>query len=1384
MIPIKIVILLPNKTNCMESRFHNLTWIALLLIILLNGPNLFGQLASPNPISFKNIGAENGLSNLSVSSFCEDDLGYIWIGTSRGLNRFDGNNFEQFFFVDGDSLSLYHDFITNIIVKGRKLYIGTNNGLNCYDIEKEKMTRIGSLIASYTALTMWGDVIYGAPVFAGLEYYNLNANKMIHVDVFPNGTMINQLISDKDNGIWCLPVNLNFLILYNPAVNKLTKFDLITAQPNSVIKTLNCGKIIDNVLWIGSNNGIHFFDVDQRKLIPDNELPKSLMALKSIEITCIETNKNFIWIGTKTDGLYIFNPKSNQIQHFNKDEINNVSSSFIRTIFSDQNNNVWIGTFDAGIDVSFEHRKNFNFDKVLSKYIEKKFVNSIVSDNKGHLYIGTRNNGLIIYDSYSKNKQNFTKENSFFSCNHVQSMTLDSKGKLWVGTEENIYKMNPDTKKIDLLHLPYDMASDLSYLQYAVGSNSFIETPDKKMLIATGSKGILKFDLDGKYLGRNDKMGTNITQILPYGDEKFIVNSYGQGIHEYSSSSDQFVSLTDKIKIHPRRTHEANTIFIDSDGILWVGNFKYGLSRYDLQNNSLIEYTMKDGLPSNDVIGITEDYNHRLWLSTSYGLSSFDKKNEFINYYLNEGTGNQQFHQRSVFREDNGNIYFGGNNGLTYFNPKSLGNDNKQSPKIVLKSFNIFNQKVFPNDRSGLLKTNLAYTSKIRLNYKYPVFSIDYVGFDYITSNKLKYAYKLEGFNEDWVYEQNRTRASYSNLKPGTYTFKVKAQNNNGIWSDQPAILIIEVIPAPWETIWAIIIYFLVIIFAVFFLFRIILRSKLYKQKLEIEHREHAREKEINDMKIKFFTNISHEIRTPLTLIYGIVEKLSTIPVSELKNTPVLTRLKYNTERLLKMVNQLLMFKNLESDALSLYIDDEDIAILTRMFVEPFIFLAESKDIEFEFIFLVNDLIIPLDRDKYEKILSNLLSNAIKFTNYKGVIKVVIDIKPQADVNREYKEIQPITSKTAINYAEIRIQDNGIGIPANEISEIFNRYKQIQGNLSSGPDYSGSGIGLNFTKRLVELHKGSIKVESVEGKGSTFSFVIPISSEIYENKDWVRERNKPQASAYFENKKDIEDLELENSIKILVVEDDPELNAFIKERLSESYKVVCAFNGAEGLTLAKSQLPDLIVADIMMPLVDGITMCQNVKEDALLSHIPIILLTAKSAIEDQVSGYKHGADAYVVKPFNFKLLHSQIEGLIKIRRKLQKSFRNGLVPNLQKSNLNQIDVNFLQKMDLIIKEQCGDSTFNIEDLAQGMNMSRSSFYRKFVSLTKISPNDYLRKYRINKSIDLMNEGVLNLGEISDLCGFSTQGNYSVAFKKEKEVSPKQFQQSIQKKPTK
>ena len=1344
-------------------------------LFLLLQCNLFGQSDKLHPQSFNNIGLEDGLSNLSISSFCEDDLGFIWVGTARGIDRFDGNSFEHFFYSDKDSSSLFNDFITSLVVNDKQLFIGTNSGLNKYDIEKERMQRVGSEKTSYASLAVWGNVVYGAPVFSGLEYYNQQKNSMIRLEKVPKDILINQLLADKDNGIWCLPDNQNYLFLYNPALNKLTKYELNFEQNKPGSKRLNCGKIIGNNLWIGSNNGIRIFDIDRRKFLSASELPAKMHVLLNVEITSIEIIKGLVWIGTKTDGLFIFDIKSGQIQQYNKDNINNISSSFIRTIFADRNNNVWVGTFEAGIDVSFEQRKNFNFDNVLNKYIDKKFVNCIVSDNSDHLYLGTRNYGLVIYNNKTKKIENLTRQSGSFSCNHVQAMFLDSQNKLWIGTEENLYILNTVSMKISLVHPPFSMSNDQSYLQYGIGYNVFCETSDGIILAGTGSNGIVKFDLNGTYLAHIKKMGNNINQIIPVDNGNFIVNSNGQGIFEYKSATDFVISLTDKAKAESKKTSEATTIFKDEAGTVWIGCFKYGLFSYDLRNKTVMNYTVKDGLPSNDVIGITEDRNHRLWLSTSYGLSNFDKKNNFINYYLNEGTGNQQYHQRATFREADGTIYFGGNNGLTYFNPKTLGDELAKSPKIVLKSLNISNQKVYPGDDTELLETNLAYTRKIRLNYKYPVFSIDFVGFDYIASNKLKYAYILEGFNDDWVYEQNRTRASFSNLAPGTYTFKVKAQNNNGIWSETPAVLTIEIIAAPWATWWALVLYFVAISAALLFVFRIILRSKLYKKELEIEHNEHSREKEINEMKIKFFTNISHEIRTPLTLIYGIAEKLPTVPLTELKNSPILSRLKYNTERLLKMVNQLLMFKNLESDTLSLYIEDTDVASLTRLYVEPFIFLAESKNIGIEFIFLVEDLIIPLDRDKYEKILSNLLGNALKFTNYQGVIKVIVDRKPQEKVAKEYSNINTPAQGKIIDYIEVKVKDNGIGIPELDLPEIFDRYKRVEGNTSTGPDYSGSGIGLNFTKRLVELHNGAIKAESIQGKGSTFSFVIPISSEIYESKDWVKESGNVESIVFPEQEFIKEERTVESSVKVMIVEDDTELNSFIRESLGEFYKVICAFNGAEGLALAKSQLPDLIVADITMPLVDGITMCQNVKEDPMLSHIPIILLTAKSDIEDQVSGYKHGADAYVIKPFNLKLLKSQIDGLIMVRRKLQKTFQSGLAPNLQKTNLNQIDINFLQKMETVIHEKYVNSNFYIEELAQEMNMSRSSFYRKFVSLTKITPNDYLRKYRINKSIELMNEGIQSLGDISDSCGFSTPGNYSVAFKKEKGISPKQYQ---------
>jgi signal transduction histidine kinase/DNA-binding response OmpR family regulator len=848
------------------------------------------------------------------------------------------------------------------------------------------------------------------------------------------------------------------------------------------------------------------------------------------------------------------------------------------------------------------------------------------------------------------------------------------------------------------------------------------------------------------------------------------------GVLKYDYENDLFINFAQGIKNQGDKLNSIITCFLDSEKDLWIGNFKHGLFRIkNTRPDSLEIYTTKDGLPSNDITGILEDQNGKIWLSTAYGLSRFDKKDEFTNYFYNEGLENIQFHQKAALIDKQGTLFFGGNFGVTFFNPGNFGDEKEDVPQIIFESLKVSNNEVKAGDKTKILTQAINKTQKISLNHHYPAFSIEYKGFDYIAANNLKYAYKLEGYDQDWNYVDNRTFAGYSNLNPDDYTFRVKVQNNNGVWSE-PAVLKIEIKPAPWKTIWAILGYIILLASVSYLAFRIILRAQLVQKELEIEHNERLRENEVSKMKIKFFTNISHELRTPLTLIKGNVDylaaelsrmKLDLAPVGSLQNS---------TDRLLRLVNQLLSFRQLENDTLRLEIKDEDVVLLTKNLVESFKYTSRLKNVSIEIETEYAELTVPLDRDKYDKIVSNLVTNSLKFTEDSGLIIIKIE-------SCEPDQLQDIFQQlpNANNFIKVSVIDDGKGIPLEKIQHIFERFVHYE-KTEKKPDYSSSGIGLDFTKRLVEMHQGVIAATSKENIETCFCFAFPMDKNAYPEEVWktstitepaveIQSTNSPAISSE-PSESD------ENKKTILLAEDDVELNQFICNALKSQFRVISAFNGKEALKLTKSHIPDIIISDIMMPEMDGIELCKALRNNNMISHIPIILLTAKAEVENKITGFTSGADEYVTKPFDLDVLKIRITNLINQRKKLQIYYQNALPIELKEGKINQFEISFMKKLGDVIQLNYTSPDFNVNRLAEEMNMSRTSFYRKFMSIAEMSPKDYLTRFRINKAIKLIKDGEESFGEISYLCGFNSQSIFSVTFKKEKGVTPLMYKKSL------
>nr|WP_319509547.1 two-component regulator propeller domain-containing protein [uncultured Draconibacterium sp.] len=1333
----------------------------LFLLIILNG---YGQTYTHNATpKFQNLNFEDGISNLSVQSIEQDEQGFIWLATARCLNRYDGISFEHFFFEDNNDFSLNHNRTYKLHKNfNGQLFCSTANGVNMYDSNLEKMYRIKSNNERFLDFVDYKGKTYGTSVSGGLYVYWQEESAFTRVSQFDSTIVINSLISDEETGIWGKTDDSKNLMNFNPHTNILKKFPI----PGND-EVYNIGDIlkIDDILYIAGKS-IKAFSLSSSAFIPLPAQYKKLEELKNCDFTFIKNIENgVLWIGTSTNGLFIFNPHLNQIS--NKTKANsNLRSNHLTTVFKDRDNNIWVGTFDQGVHVSFKQPNYFNFETQLDNRTENSFVTSIAADNNSNYYIGTRSDGLYVYNGGAeKRMRHLHKGNSFLKNNNIRTLYIDSKNQLWIGSAQNQFKTDLQFKHVTEIKIPKPNSGIISFCEQG-----------GKIIAGSNLQGIFTFDYNGNILSQNKKYTNDIVDVIPFGNEEVLTSVLLEGVFLFDVNSNTFKNIKKVIPTEGYNLREVVTILLDSDSTLWMGTYDKGLYRYNFIDKNFRIYTENDGLPNNDIVCIEEDEDGYLWLATSYGLSRFDKNAEFINFFHNEGLYNLQFHRNSSTSSRNGLLFFGGNNGLTFFDPTLVGKFNyTDTPEITLKSISVKNKVIKPNDETGLLTQALDNSEEIILNHKQNVFTINYHGFDYIAADKIKYAYMLEGLDKKWTDAGKRTHANFSNLRPGTYTFKVKAQNNTGLWSEIKALKIF-VKSSPFKTPIAYFIYLFVFATIIYFGFKLTLQAKLYRNKLETEQKERVRENEIAQMKMRFFTNISHEIRTPLTLIKGNTDLLSKHLTSSQIHLDSFKGLRHSTNRLLALVNQLLSFKSLENDALGLKVRNDDLLSITKNLIQSFQYVASVRKIKIGIDSDFDKLILPIDKDKYEKIVSNLLSNALKHVKENGKVHVRIEMLKMNEYKTYHRENKNISGTS---FVKITVIDNGTGIPETDLPHVFNRYQQSETDKNK-PDYSGTGIGLNFTKRLVELHRGAIIAQSTPNIETRFSFILSLDPEIYGN-DFSESNELTQ-------KKEILPVSTEgktgskqknNLAVVLLVEDDLELNRFICSSLQNDFKVISSYNGNEGYSLAKNHLPDIIISDIMMPETNGYELCKLVREDDLISHIPIILLTAKADTESKISGYKYGADDYISKPFDLEILKIRIENLISLRKKLQQSYKQGILEEPDVEITNLFELNFVKQINTIVSAEYQSPQLNVNYLAEKMNMSRTNFYRKFMNIMDVSPKDFITKYRINKAIELIKEGNVNIGEISFICGFGSQSNFSVQFKKEKGESPLQYKKSLQ-----
>jgi signal transduction histidine kinase/DNA-binding response OmpR family regulator/sugar lactone lactonase YvrE len=999
------------------------------------------------------------------------------------------------------------------------------------------------------------------------------------------------------------------------------------------------------------------------------------------------------------------------------------SLKHIQMFPKNQSGVLWIGTNSGGLNKFNKQKNNFTHfihDPNNPNSISNNAVYCILEDNKRNLWISTDGGGLNKFDVRTKKFTHYRhnpNDSKSIGSDKISVMLLDSKGELWISLSPNgLSRLNPATNKFNhYRHIESDPQSISPAIIY-----SLYEDMDSIIWLGTAGDGLYKFER-----------------------EKKSFKSFKTDPKNHSTISNNFVSC----------------ILEDAQGTMWVGTQGGGLNKFNRSDETFIHYQESDGLPNNVIYGILEDNNGNLWMSTNKGIAKFNPNTEtFTTYDHEDGLQGDEFNHWAYFKSRDGTMRFGGSNGFSVFRPDSFPH-NYVIPKITFTDFQLQHKPVpvgydKKTDRV-ILNSSISETERIELNHDDNVISFEFAALDFHSPANNEYAYKMENFDKDWTFTTAERRfVSYTNLDPGEYIFRVKASNNDDVWNETGASLKITVAPPWWETWFAYTIFGILLVFLILGVRTYDLKRQRLNHELELEHKHAEKLEEIDHIKSHFFANISHEFRTPLTLILGPIDKIMGKTTDEfiIKQSKLIKR---NANRLFNLINQLLDLSKLDAGKLELQASCNNLVLFVKGVITSFEEIAERKDITLKVKSENEHIETYFDREKMEGILTNIISNALKFTPEGGSIIVTIN---QADKN----------------LVEIKVRDTGIGISNEELPKLFDRFYQV--DSSHTKESEGTGIGLALTKELVELHQGWISVSSKLGEWTEVLIRLPLGKAHLEDHQIIKEV-KPihKKTTDFENgfitmpEKQIErtdDHHLDRTV-LLVVEDNADVREYIKESIGDEYDVEEAINGEQGVRKAEKLIPDLIISDIMMPKMDGNELTRVLKQAENTSHIPIILLTAKSEQESKLESLETGADDYLTKPFDVKELRIRIKNLIDMRRKLQEKFSNGeYLPKCEEKTLSGIEERFMCKVVEVIEGHLSEEEFSIEEFSNEAGMSRSQIHRKLKALTGKSPSQYIRLVRISKAKEMILEQEQNISEIAYSVGFSSPAYFTRCFKEE------------------
>ena len=1338
-------------------------WLLLLSVVSL-----------AQPYSVKQLGIEKGLSNNYVVSIAQDKQGFLWFATEEGLNKFDGTRFITYLKnedltrqgITGNELNCLLDDPQDSILwigtqrAGLNAYDYVNNTFLCYRHDDENpeslITDDVTKIVAATDGNLWITTYW-----RGVDYFDKKAGKFIHY----NTQTVPGLASDNiwsvvdggDGKLYMGHVHHGFSVL-SLKDKKVKNFmhdpeDPVSLPGNGVTCIY---KDLSGNIWLGTDRGLALFNPEAENFIhfhhSEDGVPHTVFDIRQFD-------GNKLWIAMEFGGIAILDltqrmflsPDQVRFQYIKEgDDEYSLSNSTVRCLFQDSFKNVWAGMWGGGINFLSHESSYFNVYSYSpiqhsGSSLNNKTASSVCVARDGKLWIGTDGGGINVFDK-GKRVAVYKEETGDLTDNSIQAALCDSEGNLWFGSFMGGVDFYDVKKKSFHQIFPKDKTGEDVRALYEDAEYVWIGT----------SNGIYKVRLHDKGIADHYTVENNLVRCISKDNlNRLWIGTFGGGLGVFDEHF-QCVKLFNVTSLFPSNT--INTVYMDSQNRMWIGTGEGLVCFPSSQSWDYKVYRSEEGLSNVHIRAITEDNHGNIWVSTNKGISCLLKDKEvFYNYDHWDNVPMGNFMSGSVAEAKDGTLYFGSINGLCRFNPDQVL-EKRESPAAIITEMRIFGPLRDTDSNEKVMA--LEGQSEVRLSYMQNNFSVTFNIQNYALADQVEYAYMLKGLENSWYTVTDPNNVTFRNIPPGNYCFQVKTRIRNQEWADEIASLDIRIDPPVWLTWWAKLFYILSGVSVLYFILH------AYKKKLdmeslyELEKKNHEQEQELNNERLRFYTNITHELRTPLTLILGPLEDMQKSNSLSGKDSQKISVIHQSAIRLLNLINQILEFRKTETQNKKLCVSRDNLAALVHEIGLKYKELNRKPEIDFCLEIEQEDMSLFFDKEVVTIILDNLISNAIKYTE-KGTITLGLH--------------QVVRNN--IHHTEISVSDTGFGIAPDALPHIFDRYYQE----GSEHQASGTGIGLALVKNLVVLHEGEIRVESSLNVGSTF-YVSLLTDNTYPH---VLHADSTEKTSDEKDEKE-ENIEPVHSGKriLLIVEDNRDICDYIVESFSDDFEVRTAANGEQGLEQEQALgcIPDIIVSDIMMPVMNGIVMCRKLKEDLRTSHIPIILLTAKDSLQDKEEGYQVGADSYLTKPFSATLLHSRIHNLLESRKLLAERFNtNSILIDKRAAvteSMNKLDNEFLEKINKLIEDRLSSEKIDIGYLSDAMCMSNSTLYRKMKALTGLSTNEYIRKIKMQYAERLLLEGKYNISEVAFKVGINSTVYFRQCFKDEFGMAPSDYLKKI------